>query len=494
MASTGSETGLNGGIDMKVKIGRQYARSVVAAAALLVGTIAIGAVARHPGAGGVVPGSEPTLSFSAPAGGPVSFGGQLDSGAVLQGGDGLVRMELRLRAEGQGSIAPVGLPTDLVVVLDRSGSMRGQKISDARAAIRELVGQLGARDRFALVTYSTGARLALPLHETERSRREAIRAAIERVVPDGGTNLSSGLDLALEVVERARVPGREPRVVVISDGLVNQGDTSLAGLTARAGRAAVGEYVLSTVGVGEDFDEGLLTALADAGTGNYYYLADARALASVFSDEFFSARETVARGLEVRIQPRAGVSVLEAAGYPLERRGGSVSFRPGSLFADQERRIWVTLRVPSREPGETGLGRFALAYSAGGESREIAFGEEPRVACVADRGAFLAAVDEETLERGLVVDGYNAMRQRVADSVKAGDREDALEQIRLYQRRALGYGLDSPALEAQVNEAERLGATVEEVFAAPEPAREQNAFSKELGARARDERRPGGKR
>jgi Ca-activated chloride channel family protein len=327
-----------------------------------------------------------------------------------------------------------------------------------------------------------------------RTRAEAIRAAIERVVPDGGTNLSSGLDLALEVVERARVPGREPRVVVISDGLVNQGDTSLAGLTARAGRAAVGEYVLSTVGVGEDFDEGLLTALADAGTGNYYYLADARSLASVFSDEFFSARETVARGLEVRIQPRAGVSVLEAAGYPLERRGGSVSFRPGSLFADQERRIWVTLRVPSREPGETGLGRFALAYSAGGESREIAFGEEPRVACVADRGAFLAAVDAETLERGLVVDGYNAMRQRVADSVKAGDREDALEQIRLYQRRALGYGLDSPALEAQVNEAERLGATVEEVFAAPEPAREQNAFSKELGARARDERRPGGKR
>jgi Ca-activated chloride channel family protein len=487
MASTSSETGLNGGIDMKVKIGRQYARSVVAAAALLFGTIAIGALARHPGAGGVVPGSERTLSFSAPAGGPVSFGGQLDSGAVLQGSDGLVRMELRLRAEGQGSIAPVGLPTDLVVVLDRSGSMRGRKISDARAAIRELVGQLGSRDRFALVTYSTGARLALPLHETERSRRETIRAAIERVVPDGGTNLSSGLDLALEVVERARVPGREPRVVVISDGLVNQGDTSVAGLTARAGRAAVGEYVLSTVGVGEEFDEGLLTALADAGTGNYYYLADARSLASVFSDEFFSARETVARGLEVRIQPREGVSVLEAAGYPLERRGGSVSFRPGSLFADQERRIWVTLRVPSRE-------RFALAYSAGGESREIAFGEEPRVACVADRGAFLAAVDEKTLERGLVVDGYNAMRQRVADSVKAGDREDALEQIRRYQLRALGYGLDSPALEAQVNEAERLGATVEEVFAAPEPAREQNAFSKELGARARDERRPGGKR
>ncbi len=260
---------------MKVKSGRTYGRSVVAAGALLFGTIAIGAVVRHPGTGAIVPGAERTLSFSAPGGGPVSFGGQLDSGAVLQGGDGRVRVELLLRGESQPSTAPVGLPTDLVVILDRSGSMRGRKIADARAAIRELVGQLGARDRFALVTYSTAARLALPLHEAERSRRGDFRAAIERIVPNGGTNLSSGLDLALDVVERARVPGREPRVVLISDGLVNQGDVTVAGLTARAGRAAAGEYVLSTVGVGEDFDERLLTALADAGTGNYYYLADA---------------------------------------------------------------------------------------------------------------------------------------------------------------------------------------------------------------------------
>ena len=171
-----------------------------------------------------------------------------------------------------------------------------------------------------------------------------------------------------------------------------------------------------------------------------------------------------------------------------------VSFRPGALFAGQERRIWVTLRAPSRALGETELGHFALAYSAGGELHEIAFGENPRVACVANRDAFLAAVDATAWERGIAVEGYNAMRQRVAESVQAGDRDGALDEIRRYRQRVLDYGIESARVSAQVEEAERLGATVEDVFAAPEPARERNAFSKTLSEGARDARRIGGKR
>jgi Ca-activated chloride channel family protein len=300
------------------------------------------------------------------------------------------------------------------VILDRSGSMQGEKIVHARAAIRELIAQLGARDRFGLVTYATGSRLAIPLHEAGAMQRESWLARVARITPDGGTNLSSGLDLAHATVERHRVPGRALRVVVISDGLANQGDHSISGLRARAGRAVAGEYVLSTVGVGTDFDEQVLTQLADAGTGNYYYVSDVESLAAVFSDEFLSARETVARGLEVRIQPGEGVAVLDAAGYPLERRGGSVVFRPGALFSGQERRIWVTLRTPTHEVGEFELARFSLSYSDGDGRRELAFEKTPRLACVADQETFAAAVDKPTWERGLVVDAYNAMREPAA--------------------------------------------------------------------------------
>ena len=111
------------------------------------------------------------------------------------------------------------------------------------------------------------------------------------IVPDGGTNMSSGLDLGLDTIDRMRASGRTSRAILISDGLANQGDATPEGLLRRAGRAARGEYVLTTVGVGADFNEYLMSALADAGTGNYYYLNRSDDLGSVFAREFDAARD-----------------------------------------------------------------------------------------------------------------------------------------------------------------------------------------------------------
>src|SRR6185436_1731196 len=101
--------------------------------------------------------------YTAPSGGPVSFGGTLDRSSVLVGGDGLARMELVIAAPAQPAVVGERKPTDLMIVLDRSGSMSGDKIEQARAAVLQLVAQLGPQDRFALVTYSDSAQVALPL-------------------------------------------------------------------------------------------------------------------------------------------------------------------------------------------------------------------------------------------------------------------------------------------------------------------------------------------
>jgi Ca-activated chloride channel family protein len=230
------------------------------------------------------------------------------------------------------------VPTDFVVVLDRSGSMDGQPIEFARAAVRELVGQLGPEDRFALVSYASDARVDVPLRPVGGENRDAVLSAISSLAAAYGTNMSSGLDLATELVASARGPGRAPRLILLSDGHANEGDSSFSGLAARARRAVADEFVLSAVGVGDGFDEALMSGLADAGTGNFYYLRDASALGGVFAGEFGAARDTVASALVVRLDPARGVEVLDAAGYPLDR-SGRVSFRPGSLFAGQERRV-----------------------------------------------------------------------------------------------------------------------------------------------------------
>ena len=177
----------------------------------------------------------------------------------------------------------------------------------ARAAIRELVGELAPEDRFALVTYSDGAALTIAPAEAREEARASWLATVAGISPDGGTNLSSGLDLGLATIDGIRGNGRVPRAIVISDGLANQGDYTPEGLVRRAGRAARAEYMLTTVGVGADFNEALMKSLADAGTGNYYYVSDPRELGNVFAREFDAARTTVASGLEVQIEPADGV-------------------------------------------------------------------------------------------------------------------------------------------------------------------------------------------
>ena len=135
-----------------------------------------------------------TTTVTAPGGGRVTFTGTIDRTRVLRGADGSVRMELVMRAGADAErAATVRRPTDLVIVLDRSGSMMGEKIEQARAAVRELVGQLAPDDRFALVTYANAATVTIPFAPADTRARGGWLETLAQVAADGGTNISGGV-------------------------------------------------------------------------------------------------------------------------------------------------------------------------------------------------------------------------------------------------------------------------------------------------------------
>ena len=465
---------------------------LILAGTLMVATAVAGAVARGT-SGAPPPAANAKATFAAPAHGPVTFSGTLDRTAVLRGRDGLARIELTLGGAPDPNAPEVRRPTDLAIILDRSGSMSGEKLEQARAAVRELVAQLDDRDRFTLVTYSDDAQIAIPL--SSAAARSDWEGTIAGITPMGGTNMASGLDLALYSIERSRAEGRVPHAILISDGLANQGDATQEGLSRRAQRAARGEFMLSTVGVGSDFNEYLMTALADAGTGNYYYLREATGLAEVFAREFDAARTTVARGLAVEIEPGDGIRVVDAAGYPLETVGKTVVFRPGSLFAGQQRRIWVTLAVPQQTLGDYDLGTFALTYGEGSHRARLAFAERPRVACVAGEDEFYSAIDPEAWTRSVVVEGYSKMQEEVAREVKAGRRDEALKRVQRFRDETseMNARMASPPVEAQLRSVDKLEADVAGAFSGANQAAKQNELSKSSSLGAVDARRAGSK-
>jgi Ca-activated chloride channel family protein len=475
---------------------RTRARRVALLAALVASTVALGAAARwsRPAAGvDPAPHPTPTPVTSASGAGPVQLSARLDRSSVLRGGDGRLRAELVITAvEDDRPLASV--PTDLVVVLDRSGSMQGQPLHFARSAVLELIDQLTTRDRFALVTYASHGEVAIPLSPATPEALGGWRARIAGIAAGGGTHMAHGLDLAHALVAGAQHAGRAPRVILISDGHANQGDHSLSGLRGRAGRAVAHEYVLSSVGVGAGFDETVMSALADAGTGNFYYLPDTARLAGVFADEFASARETLASALEVVIGPGSGVAVESASGYPLERDGETVRFRPGDLAAGQERRIWLGLRAPTGAEAEIPLGEIALTYTdRSGERRHLALPALPKLACVAGEDDYFASFDPAVYKRAIRFDGLGRLQEQVAAKLRAGEQAEAVSQVEGYleelateQLRALGY-VDAEALAP----AESLRDTV----VAPAAARPdvQNHLGKQLLEEGRDLRRAGAK-
>ena len=466
----------------------------LAGAALVLGTALAGAMAH----GNATKGS-PVRNIAGGRLGAVSFHGALDRTAVLQGRDGTARMELVIAAdEGARAVESERNPTDLVIILDRSGSMSGEKIEHARASVHELVSQLRPQDRFSLVSYASDVRVDLPLRAVGENNHAAILLAVARIGVGGGTNMSGGLDLGFSVLDGERRAGRVPHVILISDGLANEGDASPQGLLDRARRAARGEYMLSAIGVGVDFNEFLMTALADAGTGNYYFVHHSEDLGAVFAREFDAARSTVASGLAVHVRPAFGVRVTDAAGYPLELQGDEVVVRPGSLFAGQERRIWLTLQVPHDQLGEYEVGEFSLRFTSAGAQQRLALADVPKIACVAAETDFYSKLDGDAWGRSVAVDEYNAMQEKVAREVKAGNRDDALGILGEFRERVgkQNRHVASAPVAAKLQEADDLEAEVRAAFVGDDKKRteKQNLLSKSKSADALDARRVGAKK
>ncbi len=464
-------------------------RNRAAVLVLALATLALGVLTR-PGVGATPAGPSGGLHFASSQSRPVAFEGNLDRAAVLRGGDGIVRMQLLMRAESRPLLVSERVPTDLVVVLDRSGSMNGSKMEHARAAIRELLGRLGPEDRFSLIGYADSARIEIPLAPATAQARAAWLRSVNALQPRGATNLSAGLELGLGRIDERRDRARVARVILISDGLANRGDASVRGLTALAAGAARGEYTLSSVGVGLDFNEEVMTAIADAGTGNYYYLESAEDLSRVFAAEFDAARSTVASALELRIEPAAGVRVIEAAGYPLEATPRGVVLRPGSLFAGQERRIWVTLAVGGDRLGAHELGRFALAYTDRDRRSEVSFATTPVVTRVAERSDYLASLNRPQFEQAVKHEGYGRLQQQVSSYVRRGLFADADRAIDAFveSHEELNAELRSEALADEIARARSLKRDAKEAASSPE---KRNAFGKAKSYEARRLRRDG---
>ena len=365
--------------------------------------------------------------------GVVTLSGHLTRDKILCGGDGSVALSLTMSADKVFDLDKGdGRHVDLVIVLDRSGSMQGPKIRDAKRAILSLLSNLSKEDRFALVSYSNGVRRHSNLLKATATNRMLLTSAIHEISAGGGTNLGAGLQEGINVLLAARRNGNLGKVILVSDGLANQGITNPTALGNMASIAVQKEFAVSTAGVGNDFNEHLMTTIANRGTGNYYYLENPNTFAAVFQKEFHNTRTAVATSTEVRIPLTGGISLIDAAGYPVEIKNNQAIFYPGDLLSGQTRKLFITLRVPTNEEGTFEIKGVSARYIHRGDPYTVTLSKPFRIACVKDKDEVFASIDKSEWEEKVLRDDYNRLREEVATDIKLGKKKEALDRINRY--------------------------------------------------------------
>ncbi len=471
---------------------RHKTQSILVIILLITATCAALAMANKPGLHGDKPVAVPTR----PAGDEVvSFSGQLDRSKIVRHGNGTVTLSLTMTAADlPNTDSNRNEPVDLMVILDRSGSMQGEKIDSARQAIIDLVSQLSPEDRLALISYSTDVTLHAGLLPATPQNRERLIRTVAEIQASGGTNIEAGLQQGLDILNTREARRGRTRLILISDGLANHGITDPHDLGIMATRAVTQEAAISTVGVGLDFNERLMTTIADQGAGSYTFLETADGFATAFARELHISRTALATGLEISIPLSSGIRLLDGAGYPVEYRKNTALIRPGDLLTGQSRKLYLTLQVPTDREREFALTSVSLAYRRGNVAHRLSLGETLKIACVAQKKDALASINKNEWEGKVLQEDFSLLREKVADAIRRGNATEAGQEIETYrkEKEEVNAVVGSAAVRDNLGkDLDELTRQIADSFAGPPAAaaEKQKKYSKSLQYEAYESRR-----
>jgi len=259
----------------------------------------------------------------------------------LPNGDQRVRLDLKWnRIDAERVVVQAGLatpeiarardlpPLNVVIVIDRSGSMSGDRIANVKKSLLSFVDRLRPSDLVTIVGFSDQAQVELSA--CHKTRQKEIREAIERIEAGGSTNLHAGLMLGYERAKEHFDPERSNRVILLSDGVANQGVIDPEQI-ASASKAFNKQGIdLSTIGLGNDLNHDLLRELTKAGRGQIHFVGDAADIEKTFIEELDSLLAPAARKVRLTIES-AGSKPAKIYGYEPKSKGDSNTFRLDDL-------------------------------------------------------------------------------------------------------------------------------------------------------------------
>jgi Ca-activated chloride channel family protein len=360
---------------------------------------------------------------------PIRLDGRVNYPAISSHGG---RLYLQLSIAARDVTRPARKPLNLSIVLDRSGSMAEEgKMSHARAALHALINQLRHDDVLSLVIYDNEVDVLWPASPLGR-RKDELRRLVNEVYPRGRTNLGGGLSEGYRQVGCNLQREYVNRVILLSDGLANEGVTDPGRLGGIAQRERISGVSLTTIGVGLDYNENLMVDLSEQGGGNYYFIENPENLASVLRREFDQLSSMLAQSVVLELELGGGVTLHDVIGFEYHREGAKVKVPIGDLYANDSRELCAEISVP---PGKGSLivANGKLVWQGEPVVGKVFPSFRTSVRYESDQAAVERERDWDTQAKGDVAVSTRAVKQAM-EALDAGKTEEATATLTTARR------------------------------------------------------------
>lgn len=254
-------------------------------------------------------------------------------------------------------------PYHLSLVIDRSGSMSGDPLIEAVRCAKYIVDQLDPKDLASLVVFDNNIRILADAVAV--GDRKHLHRALSQIRPGGNTNLYGGWKSGMESLLPKAMEAALARVILLSDGNANEGETTETDAIANyCADAATKGVTTSTYGLGRDFNEQLMVEMGKRGAGNHYYGDTAADLFEPFAEEFDLISNLYARHVRLSLAAPQGVKITLINDYAVEERDGFPLIRLPDIPWGAEAWALVELEIPTGLALESGNQILQAAVTA----------------------------------------------------------------------------------------------------------------------------------
>jgi Ca-activated chloride channel family protein len=272
---------------------------------------------------------------------------RLGNPVLLAGQKSTVYLKVGLHGQQAGNARRP--PVNICLAIDRSGSMTGEKLTRARDGAIAALRRLAPEDTVSVVAYDDTVSVLVPA--SAASERRAIEEGIAVLQPGGGTALYAGVVKCAQQVRSRFAPERVNRIILLSDGQANVGPSSPAELGALGAELMAQGISVSTVGLGLDYNEDLMTELALRSDGRHTFVEHAGDLTAFLDGELTAVTSIVASEVDVHVRCRGSARPVRVLGRPATIVGQTAHASFGKVYGGREHFFVVELEVPAGGAG-----------------------------------------------------------------------------------------------------------------------------------------------